>query len=143
MEQRKYLVAIVSSSVALSGCQNTDSRQIGLGRIAIDNYREESTGVTVHVEKDGETVYERTHHLDGTTDGSPTGDEITAEWMGDDAHYNVTVSVDETGLHERFSTEDANELVSDWGDNECFTLTVSIEEDAIYFLLGSRESCPE
>lgn len=143
MDRRQLIVMIVSSSVALSGCQDTDSRQIELGGIAIDNYREDSTGVTVHVEKDSETVYERTHRLDGATDGSPAGDEITAEWMGKDAYYAVTVSVEETELHERFSTEDANELVSDWGDDECFTLTVGIEEDTINFLLGSRESCPK
>lgn len=140
---RRHLLALVASSAVIGGCTDESPFQIGLGRIYIDNHREESLEVDVVIEKNEEVAYENTNQLEGADKEAPGTDEIIKDWMAEKAAYNVIVSIVGTDLQRSFSTEDADELVSKWGDNECMPLTVTIEGEEILFAMGAVESCEE
>lgn len=144
MRRRQLLAITATSSLLVGGCSSDrdDSPEVGLGRITMTNDRQESIEVRVTVEKNGETVYDISHHLSARQNGIADGVEIVEEWMGEKTYYEVTVSIVETSIRKSFSTEDATDFYSEWGDHECFILSISSKKDDIYFAVGAMDSCP-
>lgn len=106
------------------------------------NTRADPIDATFTISKDGETVYDRTHRLQSMSDGQPGTVEIVKEWMGEKVDYEVTVSVTESALRTSFSTDDATEFISEWGEKDCFSLSVTPGTDDLYFAIGAMEACP-
>ena len=134
----------VTPPFLLGGCsdEGEDSLQVGLGRVSMTNRRESATEVRVEIEKGGDVLYDQTHDVAGADDGFPGSVEITEAWMGESANYTVTASILGSDHVNSFSSKDADEFVSDWGDAECYSVSIVPEDDGVYFAVGTLESCP-
>lgn len=146
MHRRKFIASSTAIISAISGCigniTSQESSQIGLGEIKMTNVLEDNIDAEITVEKDDSRIYHENHELSGTTDGPAENIEIQKEWMGEVAEYVVSVSTNGGEIENVFSSNAANEMYSDWGDNDCFSLSVTPEEDDIYFAVGALETCP-
>lgn len=144
MRRREILSATTASLGLFGGCLNRsdNSPEVGLGEIEMMNVRENSIEAAFIVAKEGEKVYERTHTLEGNKNGAAGAIKIVEPWMGEKVSYDVTVSIVSSDQQGSFSTKDAEEFVSKWGDNDCFGLFIT-PKDEIYFGINAMESCPE
>ena len=105
------------------------------------NMLEDELEATISVEKDDSRVYREKHELNGTADGPAGNAEIQKEWMGEVAEYVVSVSINDGEMENSISSEDVNEMVTDWESN-CFSLSVTPEQHDVHFAIGGLETCP-
>ncbi len=106
------------------------------------NMLEDELEATISVEKDDSRVYREKHELSGTANGPAGNIEIRKEWMGEVAEYVVSVSINDGEMENSISSDDVNEMFSDWGDSDCFSASVIPEQHDVHFAIGSLETCP-
>lgn len=133
-----YLIA----TPALAGCFGDNEVPPGLGKISIVNGHERTIEASVTVLKDGETVYDRTHQIDGFEANVWGGASLVESWMGDRARYEVQIEVPSIGT-DTHSTEDFSRMFDGGNDAPCYKLTAGIEEEDIVFYVGLQDQCPE
>lgn len=93
MKRRALLCTVGAASVfGAGGCLNTiDPREtdLTLAWYGLTNYTTESVELDVRVERDGETVHEKTYEVEGRTDGRLGGTIVECSWSGATGDYTV------------------------------------------------------
>ncbi|RDZ64312.1 hypothetical protein C5B90_11895 [Haloferax sp. Atlit-12N] len=100
------------------------------------NVREAQTTADITVLRDGRSVYEQAHTLN-----SADMVEVIEPWMGQHVTYEITVTARNPRVEVTFSTSDVEQLVDDWGENECFQVQFDIARGEIRTLFGAMNSC--
>jgi hypothetical protein len=112
--------------IPISGCTTGSTPIIGLNELFLTNKTETAINANVEIAKETEKIHQEQLNIP-----SRNGKGVTGDWIGEQAKYSVTVSVPKFDLSHTFSTADANKAVSDWGNNNCYSLHMSITEGGI------------
>lgn len=140
--RRNFLTLAACCTFSLSGCLNdNDDIEVGLGEIHIVNNHERDTNLDLTVEKEGVVVHEETYGFEGADPDSSGSKTIVEDWMGETVNYNIIFESPTKGFEQTYSTNEAEEFVDQWGENDCFRLIVSIEEKDVKIALDASE-CP-
>ncbi|ELZ65953.1 hypothetical protein C457_15382 [Haloferax prahovense DSM 18310] len=105
------------------------------------NVREAQTTADITVLRDGHSVYEQSHTLEGIEGNSADMVEVIESWMGQHVTYEITVTARNPRVEATFSTSDVDQLVDDWGENECFQVQFDIARGEIRTLFGAMDTC--
>lgn len=93
MKRRALLGTVGAASVfGTTGCLDTiDPREpdLTLGWYGLTNYTTEPVELEVRVERDGETVHEKTYEVEGRTGGRLGGTIVECSWSGVAGDYTV------------------------------------------------------
>lgn len=125
----------------LAGCMSEDEKKIRLGEIYMVNNQNQDAEINVEIKKEGDKVYEETHMFAPVESGTAESIEIVDDSMGDPVYYDVSFDYINNSFDTSYSTEDAENFVDEWGDDECFRLVASIELDRINLAIAGMESC--
>lgn len=145
---RRHLLAVVPLLALGAGCtgalpfREESAPRVGLGAIHVLNRRETRTTVETIVLRDGERVYDRAHTLDGTEGNVVDVVEISEPWLGREIPYEVTVTARDPRVDTSFSTADAEQVVEDWGENDCFRVDFHVTDESVQPSLGAMNDCP-
>lgn len=134
---RRRVLSIIGSVGLTGGCLSQTS-PVGLRKIILVNLLSESETAEVVVRKRGEEVY-REQHTVGSDPGESTT-EITKDWMGDRATYQVSVSRESDGTRIE-ETSGSGSLPGDRGENSCYELNALLEESGIGMAHDFVKSC--
>ncbi|GAB3680354.1 hypothetical protein GCM10028857_02960 [Salinarchaeum chitinilyticum] len=138
MNRRSALTAIGTGAFAFSGCLNdgnSDTPDLVLGRIQIQNGSSEAVSISVTVTKNGSLVYNEIIDLDAV-DRSREHPRfymkiIAGSWLGDAAEYEVSLALEERDLEAHSSTSEATAYLMENGpkgldDGTCFELYAQV-----------------
>jgi len=142
MYRRKYIQISVPAAVLVSGCIERTDPPIGFGELYVVNHREQEVDVQIKIKKESEEVYDNIHGFGGNESNAAETVRIIDDAMGERSYYEVEITDLSENIDRSYSTEEAEEFVDDWGENECFGLIVTIEPDDIYIGIQSMSSCP-
>lgn len=144
---RRHLLAIPFVTLG-AGCLGSlpfrdepASPRVGLGKISVLNSRETRTTADITVLRDGRPVYEQSHTLEGREANRVDMVEVVESWMGQNVAYEIAVTARDPRVEATFSTSDTEQLVDDWGENECFQVQFDITSDGIPTAFGGMNNC--
>ncbi|SFK59961.1 hypothetical protein SAMN04487950_0109 [Halogranum rubrum] len=145
---RRHLIATIPFVTLGAGCMGSlpfrdepASPRVGLGKISVFNSREAPTTADITVLRDGRSVYEQSHTLEGREGNRVDMVEVVESWMGQNVTYEVAVTARNPRVEATFSTSDAEQLVEDWGDDECFQVHFDITSEEIPTAFGGLNTC--
>jgi hypothetical protein len=146
---RRRVLAAVPAVALGAGCTGglpagdaTASPTVGLGGVRVLNFRAARTTVDVSVRRDGRSVYDRAHTLDGHEGNQVDAVDLSESWMGQTVPYEVTVTARDPRTTASFSTADAEQFVEDWGDDSCFRVDFDVTDERVRTALGGMDDCP-
>lgn len=132
MKRRTALTAIGAGAFTVSGCLNknsSDTPELVLGRIQIQNGSSEDVRIAVNATKNNTEVYGETINLDAV-DRSREHPRfymkiIDGNWLGDSAEYEVSLALEDGDLEAQSSTSEATKYLVENGpktlnDGTCF-----------------------
>ncbi|EMA06909.1 hypothetical protein C438_05132 [Haloferax denitrificans ATCC 35960] len=67
--------------------------------------------------------------------------EVVEAWMGQNVAYEIAVTARNPRVEATFSTSDAEQLVEDWGENECFYVHFDITSEEILAAFSGMDTC--
>ncbi|WP_157575470.1 hypothetical protein [Haloferax sp. Q22] len=120
--------------------EDTESKPPGLDSIYVRNQRTQETETLVTVSRDGDSIYEKSHTLDGKSTNSYGEVLIEEDWLGEQTSYKIEISAEGVG-EESFSTGDFLEYAGGTEGFDCYEVTVVVDTDSIGFRPAARENC--
>lgn len=145
---RRHFIATIPFITLGAGCMGSlpfrdepASPRVGLGKISVLNSRENRTTADITVLRDGRPVYEQSHTLEGREGNRVDMVEVVESWMGQNVAYEIAVTARNPRVEATFSTSDAEQLVEDWGENECFQVQFDITSEEIPTAFGGMNTC--
>lgn len=139
MKRRSFVVGFGGCIVAISGCTTDDSPSVGLGRITVSNDLEEPVELRLIVTKDGDQAHDNEYTVDGR---AVNGVDLESEWMGDSVQYEVTAILPDDGIERTVTSDELEQLVSEWGDTNCYHIDFVVESENIRAGLFTLDYCP-
>ena len=141
MERRAFLTAVgLSVTASVAGClgqiPGVETERIQLARFSVSNMDTAPHQFDLRVERNGETVHESTHDVDGRTPDRITGASAGCTWGTTPGAYDVFVRVD----NGEWVSESLSEVKENWWDDvSCASVRAYYETEVGFVLFDNCE----